>query len=174
MRFFTAAIIVVSTFLSKGLYAQEATSVEWGRPVVYDDFKCPPPKSDTAAANISVTILLGYAKAKDGYLRFKVVAVMDQDESWIKPQYRNKEILTHEQGHFDIAHIYARKLEADLRKKRYTMKDVSALHSLYDNYLEQMDVLQVRYDRETRGGLDTSAQTRWREYILRQIVTVQD
>lgn len=113
--------------------------------------------------------MLGYARKNDGSLRFKVAAVMDRDESWIRDQFRNAAILSHEQGHFDIAHIFARKLEADLKSKRYRVGDVAELSTLYDNFLEKMNALQMQYDRETRGGLDLKAQARWRKYIHDEI-----
>jgi predicted secreted Zn-dependent protease len=94
---------------------------------------------------------------------------MDKQESWIRKEFRRDHILKHEQGHFDIAHIYAKKLEAALRLRRYSAKDVPALNSMYDRYLAQMNELQLRYDRETKGGWDVLAQSRWRRYIQEEV-----
>ena len=44
-----------------GVWAQGASTLEWGSPISYGDFASKPGKADTAAANISVTIVLGYA-----------------------------------------------------------------------------------------------------------------
>ena len=149
------------------------STTEWGRPVVYADFEAKPDRADTAAANISVTISLGYAKTRDGNLKYRVTAVMDKDESWIKEEFRTKEVLNHEQGHFDIAHIYAKKLEAALKTRRYMAKDVPALHALYDTFLEKMNALQLQYDKETKGGADLNAQIRWKKFIENKIVFSQ-
>ena len=153
--------------------AQGDSSVEWGNPITYGDFQSTPARTDTAAANISVTILLGYAAAKDGTLKFKVGAVMDKDESWIKKEFRRDHILKHEQGHFDIAQIFARKLEAALKTRTFTSRDVQMLHDLYDKYLNEMNDVQVRYDEETRGGWDLLAQSKWRRYIERELQGVR-
>ena len=144
---------------------QDASSLEWGRPISYDDFQSKPDEADTAAANISVSILLGYGNTQNNTLRFKVVAVMDKNESWIKDGFRKAHILKHEQGHFDIAQIFARKLAAELKKRLYTPRDVRILSELYDDFLHQMNEVQVRYDDETRGGWDPVAQSKWRRYI---------
>lgn len=150
--------------------AQDASSIEWGRPVTLADFESSPTAKDTAAANISVTILLGYAQGPDGLLRFKVGAVMDKDESWIREEFKNNaEVLSHEQGHFDIAHIYAKRLEAGLKGKRYKNADIKALHEIYDSFLGKMHALQVRYDRETKGGMDAAAQAQWKKFIAREL-----
>ena len=151
------------------VWAQGATTLEWGSPISYGDFESKPVNADTAAANISVTIVLGYSPGRDGDLRFRVFAAMDKDQSWIKDEYRNDEILKHEQGHFDIAHIFARKLEASLKSKRYTKTDVAKLNDLYDRYLVMMNDLQTRYDQETRGGLNPIAQSKWRMFIRREL-----
>jgi len=164
-------LILIS--FDNSLSAQGLSSIEWGRPVAYSDFEAKPDKADTAAANISVTILLGYSKDRDGYLKFKVVAVMDKDESWIKDAFRIEAILRHEQGHFDIAHIFAKKLEANLKSRRYTSNDVNALNTLYDSFLEKMNVLQVKYDKETHGGLDAAAQARWKRFIQNEIAALE-
>lgn len=90
---------------------------------------------------------------------------MEKNESWIKEQYKNEEILKHEQGHFDIAHIFAKKLEKNLKEKRFTAKDINNINAVYDNFLAMMNEVQVRYDEETRGGLNRGAQLRWRRFI---------
>lgn len=159
----------IALILSTGLAAQGNSSLEWGNPITYNDFESQPNRVDTAAANISVTILLGYSNTPSGELKYKVVAVMDKDQSWIKPEFKRDHILKHEQGHFDIAHIYARKLDASLKTKRYTSKDIKALSALYDRHLEEMNELQIRYDRETSGGWNALAQSKWRRYIEREL-----
>lgn len=159
-------LLLVLSICSRGVPAQGSlSSIEWGQPIAYEDFEATPSKSDTAAANISVTILLGYSKTKSGALKFKVVAVMEKNESWIKEEFRKHHILKHEQGHFDIAHIYAKRLETTLRQKHYTGNDIAALNTIYDRFLEEMHVLQMRYDRETKGGWDALAQSKWRRFI---------
>ena len=163
-------IILLLIITCPALLAQGTSSVEWGRPITFKDFESIPTEKDTAAANISVTIMLGYSNGADGALKFKVVAVMDKDESWIREDFRtNHVVLKHEQGHFDIAHIYAKKLEARLKGKHYTKNDVKALQDLYDHFLEEMNTLQVRYDLETKGGMDPVAQSKWRRFIQGQL-----
>ena len=154
--------------------AQGTSSVEWGERITSADFEASATKNDTAAANISVSILLGYSYGGDGMLTFKVAAVMDKKESWIKDEFKdNDEVLAHEQGHFDIAHIYARRLEASLKGKRYRRADVSILHEIYDTFLERMHELQKRYDAETRGGMDARAQETWRKFIEKEVFAIQ-
>lgn len=165
------AIIIIMMIASSAakIRAQGSSSVEWGTPIDYKDFEATPGLYDTAAANISVTILLGYSNTRTGFLKFKVVAVMDKRESWIKDEFRKDHILKHEQGHFDIAHIYAKKLETSLKQKQYTSGDIATLNRVYDRHLEEMNGLQVRYDIETKGGWDLLAQSKWRRFIQSEL-----
>ena len=96
---------------------------------------------------------------------------MARDESWIKEEFRTEAVLSHEQGHFDIAHIYAKQLEAVLKTKRYSATDVSSLHALYDSFLDKMNALQLQYDKETKGGADLTAQIRWKKLIESKIAS---
>jgi len=161
--------LLVPLCLSVELSAQDPTSLEWGKPIRYDDFKASPAPRDTAAANISVTILLGYSGKAAESLKFRVVAVMDRSESWMKTEFKRDHILRHEQGHFDIAHIYAKKLEASLEKRNYTASDLQLLNDLYDRFLREMNELQLRYDTETKGGWDDLAQSKWRRFIAMEL-----
>jgi hypothetical protein len=88
-------ILALLTWHSVCVWAQGGATLEWGSPISYGDFESKPVETDTAAANISVTIVLGYSSGRDGDLSFRVFAAMDKDQSWIKDEYRNNEILKH-------------------------------------------------------------------------------
>ncbi|MBK7855774.1 MAG: hypothetical protein IPJ79_13560 [Bacteroidetes bacterium] len=40
-----------------------------------------------------------------------IIAYMDKNKSWIRKKYADSLALTHEQGHFDLTEIYARKFK---------------------------------------------------------------
>lgn len=162
-------LLLIHVLTTRPLSAQGPSSLEWGRFIGYKDFQASAPQYDTAAASISVTILLGYSSTKSGTLAFRVVAVMDKKQSWIKDEYKKDHILRHEQGHFDIAHIYAKKLEASLKLRQYTSRDTVALNHVYDRHLEEMNGRQIRYDVETKGGWDLLAQSKWRRIIAGEL-----
>lgn len=173
MRLQIGFLSVISMLATGSLSAQGSSSLEWGKFIEYKDFQAAPPKYDTAAANITVTILLGYSNTHSGALKFRVVAVMDKAQSWIKDEFKRDHILKHEQGHFDIAHIYAEKLGASLKQKQYTSRDIEELNRVYDKHLEEMNGLQVAYDIETKGGWDLLAQSKWRRIIEGELKKVK-
>jgi len=162
-------LFLIATLHAGNVNAQPSSLKKWGRPLRFEDFLGRPNATDTAAANISVSIVLGYGSDANGNLRFTVYAAMDKNESWIKDRFRLYHILRHEEGHLDIAQIHAAKLAAVLAGKRFTEVDIETLNALYASHVEEMNIQQLAYDRETNGGWNEQAQSRWRVQIQSEL-----
>lgn len=73
-------------------------------------------------------------------------------------------VLTHEQDHYDIALIYANKLQADLSSRDYDAnKYEDEIHKLSEDLLEKYHNTQERYDNDVNpeGRDDTAQQYLW-------------
>jgi hypothetical protein len=108
-------------------------------------------------------------------------AEFDPDKSWVIPEGETADLLQHEQGHFDIAALYAANMEGELRtaltaqtgKLHHEAPDQQAaaaaikadleatVGEVRDRVLSQFDAEQDRYDAETRHGTDAAQQRRW-------------
>ncbi len=106
-----------------------------------------------------------------------LVAVFLPDNSWYGPDAA-AELLDHEQGHFDIAEINARRAAVELEKDRRAGKSISAtantrqaahkavlkklneLRQLVDQRIAQEN---TEYDRSTGHGLNYSVQSEVRK-----------
>jgi hypothetical protein len=170
MRFLILIILLASWCVC---YSQTDHMAEWGKPISYDDFQAKPDNADTAAAWISVTIELGYVPDKQGILKFQSRALMDKSQSWIKLQHRRNNVLVHEQGHFDLAHIIAKKLETNLKDEGYTKDQVPRIEQVYDQFLQLLNDLETQYDRQTKGGLNREQQEKWNEQIQKDLKSIQ-
>lgn len=162
-------------FLSLLLWLQGAAqdynvlAYETGNKLVWQDFKGRPKPSDAhKGAEITVSIFL---KVRDtsfwsGKIEYDAYAVAFKDESWVKPAYRDDYSLKHEQLHFDIAHLYAETLEAELNSlDSKSSKDEVEVERILKNHLTEMRKFQDRYDRETNGGNNYKQQLRWSKKI---------
>ncbi len=94
--------------------------------------------------------------------------VFDKTSSWgkIKTDY----ILSHEQGHFDIAEIFARKLYRIL--KNYTFNTRSSpkeIPALYRQLMKEEGEFQNQYDSETNFSRDKPQQAAWLEKIQQEL-----
>jgi len=87
-----------------------------------------------------------------------------------RPVFRNeRQILQHEQTHFDIAELVARKIRehfAALTNVCSRLGGTLPLRAVVEDYQRDLDEQQERYDRETFFGMDARMQTTWTSATL--------
>lgn len=154
----------------------DADVIEWNanRPLTWDDFQGVPQKR-FAAASTSYDILKDYQHKGQGKMSVEIKAVFFKDKSWKKHQWMNELVLEHEQKHFDIVELFARKLRKKMAMTSYTSRAdfVAKLNSFYtDNDLE-MDKYQDRYDEETDGSLNGDMQRGWNRNIAAELKSLE-
>ena len=99
----------------------------------------------------------------------KVVAVFECKNSWTNTK-SNTAGLKHEQGHFDITEIYARKLRKRLNNKRFKKSNVSKELEMAYNEIEQAkNDYQSLYDKETEHHKNFAKQLEWNAKIEREL-----
>ncbi len=107
-------------------------------------------------------------------------AEMDRECSWWNPKSlpAGKEyILQHEQIHFAIVELHARRMEADVAKLRGTgsspqaaAEDMQrALDSAFQEAMERVLEQSTRFDEQTSYTHDPSRQARWADEIFAQL-----
>ena len=76
----------------------------------------------------------------------------------------------HEQGHFDITEIYARKLDNALREYNFNPKRFKTdLDEIYKDIMEEKEELQNQYDLETDYSRNKEKQTEWLKKIQKEL-----
>jgi hypothetical protein len=128
---------------------QQGNLIPWNadRKLGWEDFKASPdPRSSNAAlTSSSINIEFGY---DDQSLQYSIRCAFDKTRSWVR--IRNNDVLAHEQGHFDIAEIYARKLSKAMKEYRFNARTVSQdVNGIYDNIMNLHRDAQNQYDKET-------------------------
>src|SRR5580704_14365013 len=117
----------------------ENAFIDWdaNRKLKWDDFMAAPDKNSPNAAETSSTIKFDYSY-NGRELKYHIACQFDKKKSWVR--VKTDYILSHEQGHFDIAEIFARKLNKSL--KEYTVVKVSDLtrdvNHIYENSMQQL------------------------------------
>jgi hypothetical protein len=141
---------------------QKNSLIEW-KPdyrLTWDDFKQRPDANSSNAALTSSSIKFNFRYAGNK-LEFHIQCSFDENSSWgrVKTAY----ILSHEQGHFDITEMYARKLNKVL--KEYTVgnpNNISKdLNKIYDQTMKQLNAVQDLYDKETNFSINKMEQAEW-------------
>lgn len=118
----------------------------------------------------------GSGAAKGALTVFHLDCTFDPSESWNR-RPTDARLLSHEQGHFDIAELTRRKIWAfwqnDLSRRTWEFGSVDELrngiHQRVEQtlapYFERMTLLHKQYDQETNHGRNHEAQDQWRRRL---------
>lgn len=151
--------------------AQEIiASFPWSseRPLKWEDFKGPVPPDAVPAATTASGISYKYSANllhHEVKLDYEVGAYFYPDESWYKPGVCDDLILSHEQLHFDISELYARKMRLILSRTSFTEEVKAEVRQIYQDILKELSDFQDKYDWETNFSRNTEAQLEWNSRI---------
>jgi hypothetical protein len=160
-------IFIVALFFCCFMPEDHSDKLVWNenRQLTWDDFRGKPAKRFSAASTHYDIHKLMEEKGNSAHIN--VEAVFFCNKSWKKTNWINNEVLIHEQKHFDIVELFARKLRKSIQSRKYTsyenLKTVS--DSLYDVNDKEMDKYQDKYDDETDASMDGEKQREWNQKI---------
>lgn len=154
---------VPATFSKIAATEEELISWDADRKLTWDDYRGEPDPSTDAAASTTTRLTVSYQFKKDGY-RFTIRSGFDPYRSW--GTHRTAYILSHEQGHFDLAEVYARKLFRNLSEYRFDANNYRKdLKKIYDDVIKEKEAIQNEYDEETRHSILKAKQAEWLKKI---------
>jgi hypothetical protein len=154
---------------SDTLIWQPETKLNW------DDFLAEAPSRNSFAAFTYTLINMEYsATITEGKVipSFKIYAAFNRRRSWVKNQKeaRTPEILAHEQAHFDISEITARRLRKALLTETYSRKSLEQkINSIYQVTVQAGDEMQALYDQESDHGLNKAQQLKWSNRVKNEL-----
>lgn len=171
---FTSILII--TILAGNVSLQKKCSDEKKNIVIWDktkkisweDFKGAKPYNLKSDAEISVQLSLEYL-VNERLENYDVICYMIKDKSWSEDTSAYG--LQHEQTHFDIGEIFARKLRKAILsyKKPINRQTVGKLDSMYYYYRALLDEEQDLYDRETSHSRDIHEQKKWNTVVAKKL-----
>lgn len=153
--------------------------IHWqaAHPLKWENFKGKPEKDDVvhgAVTYAGIDLQVEKVHLLSGEITFKAIGVFDQKNSWVKTEKRDPQLLAHEQLHFDIAELYARKLERKLNSLKLSRQDKKTIKKWQDHFRKAQLSLQKRYDHETLHGIRAKEQEAWRRDIRMQLLREKD
>lgn len=173
LKFFLPLLAVFSMTITYGQDIQE--SISWSKDfrLSWEYFKGPVPPDAVAAATTASGISYEYSANlmfNEVSLDFKVDAFFYPQESWYKPAVCDSVTLNHEQLHFDIAELYARKMRKQLQETSFSDNVKAEVREIYQNVLHELASYQERYDWETDFSRNLKAQLRWQKKIEKALL----
>jgi hypothetical protein len=150
-----------------------AAEIGWSadRPLTWSDYKAKPDPSSGAAASTATFLGFDY-QYRNGSLTYKITNTFSPDRSW--GRHKTAYILAHEQGHFDIAEIYARKLYQRMSAYKPGKNFQKDLGQIYENVSNEKAVYQQQYDRETNHSIKTDEQAAWLKKIAEELKATKE
>jgi hypothetical protein len=159
-------------------YAQTIDTVNWRADykLKWSDFKGKLDSNSTFAAVSSIIMDYDILGTKNNITGVSVKCIFDRKDSQLNYGNINKilsdsNLLAHEQIHFDIAELFARRLRRDFKnifdKKR--ILSFEETQKVYNNILNIYDNFNLRYDLETNFSKNRISQKRWTEKITNEL-----
>ncbi len=152
---------------------QNIEYIEWkaNRKLIFEDFQGVVDSSSTEAAMCNYKVDFKYERV-DNFVNFKISALFLKNGSWIK--LKTPKVLNHEQGHFDIAEIFSRKIKQAIFKTKFDIsKFESEVFDLNKKFIDSCDYLQYLYDLETSHSIDSASQLIWDTKISDQLLLLK-
>jgi len=145
-----------------------------GRRLAWSDFQGSPPSEGSEGAKTSYTLYSGW-KCRGGVFEFRVIAGFRPRQSWVKAIVLNdssqrRTILRHEQTHFDLAEVHARRMRSAFRDLAHpcALSDAE-LSAMAERFSQEEKAEQRRYDDETNHGLLADKQAGWSAAVARRL-----
>src|SRR5215211_4591981 len=133
------------------------------RRLSWEDFLCEPKKNSDAVASTSTSLGIAY-QIERGQLTYTITCNFSKHKSWglLKTDY----IIAHEQGHFDITEVYARKLYKALQDYQFNKKTYRKdVNEIYQGIVKEKEAMQAAYDGESDHSRNRKNQYEWLQRI---------
>lgn len=137
----------------------------------WEDFQGEPDKRSQGDAATSVQI-----KAKPFLVKKKiqydVAAKFSRTKSWYRD--RSPSLLAHEQLHFDIAEVYARKIRKKVGEmNKQGINNIKTYNAAIHELLQESNEVDRRYDMETLHGAMSRKQAAWSGKIKSELASLK-
>lgn len=170
-------LLIITKFQLRGCIGRSDDQyLEWrkNKKLTWNDFNGVNTDTSELSAGTYVQLNLNYKLnyGSSKLIRFYVSSVFSKSRSWssVKTDY----LLRHEQGHFDIGEMVARKL----RERLYILMQSGVyvneqkIRQVYHEYNDTLSRMQVLYDSETNHSRSMYEQERWNEIITNELNTL--
>lgn len=145
---------------------EENTKLSW------EDFTGKPDSGSSFVASTHSSIVFSYSvKSENGSLSLttETNAYFYPEMSWFIKGEVNAHILNHEQGHFDITELHARKLRKAFAEYNVTENFKKELTAIFTSLNNERQKMQNLYDKETNHSRNVEKETAWKKFIAAEL-----
>ena len=167
MKLFTIILLFTLSFFTSG---ENKEKIAWNetRQLTWDDFRGTPKSGANfvASTNSGMSFSFSYTE-KNGKrtMQHNVTCNFYPEQSWFKPGKVSEYILKHEQTHFDISELYARKLRMRIANFKFTANSQKEIKTIYREIEKGRQEMQHAFDEETIHSIYAEAEDFWEKKI---------
>ncbi len=158
-----AAVIILSGIFTLSSNTASTDILYWSTDhrLTWDDFKGYPSYQHAEISAMTASGIVHYSGCKDGFINYKVQAYFERKESWVKSEALTNHHLIHEQIHFDITELHARKVRKALSQNKFRCGQENEFEIFVAKLTDDWQNDQRKYDEESKHSLDQEKQGEW-------------
>lgn len=144
--------------------------------LTWADFKGPVNKDSKFDANTNAGLSFAWGlQNNNGIIEFTydVISYFNPAQSWVKPESDKEYLLKHEQLHFDITELHARKLRkklAGINSSSLKKDPKGALNRIYQEVEKERKTMQLQFDKDSKHSLDKEGEARWQNAVRTEML----
>jgi hypothetical protein len=155
---------------------EEPLTWDHSQKLTWEDFKAKSDENSDAIALTASGITFGYSvKTSDKRIvdfSTSVEAHFYPNQSWYVKEKCDNHVLRHEQLHFDITELYARKFKEQLILLVVNRNIKDQMNRLHTTINKALNETQKRYDGESNHSINIEMQKQWEIFIANELKTL--
>jgi hypothetical protein len=176
MKILITVIFIFNIIFSASV---EEEKVQWqeGEKLTWAMFKGKPETIGSFVASTNSGISLSFDIRTNGdevEINYTVSCYFYPNDSWYNKANVNATILAHEQTHFDISELFARKLRKKFEAIPKTVNFKDDAKVIYEKNEEDRVKMQDQFDLETNHSRLKLSEIEWEVYIEKQLALYND
>ncbi|MBC7863362.1 MAG: DUF922 domain-containing protein [Bacteroidia bacterium] len=171
-KFYLFSVLII-LFLSFSI-KKNKDEIKWEKDlkIKWENFRGTPNSYNSFYANTNSGMsFLKFGDEDSAY--FTVTAVFYAKKSWVRLKFAQDTLLKHEQLHFDISELFARKFRERLFQLNKTKTTYNEdFDKIRNDIVAGHDAYQDKYDQETEHCMNVLKQAEWSEKITSEIAAL--
>ncbi|HEX6192275.1 MAG TPA: DUF922 domain-containing protein [Chitinophagaceae bacterium] len=169
LRLLAICLVIIQS--NSECFAQDSIPWKSSYKLKWQDFRGVP---DRGSDRVAITVSnIGYSLSYNSTsFTVRIKCVFDKRKSWTTTL--DSLVLIHEQGHFDISEIFARKLRKAFKEYKFNGKTVQAdLKEIFTRINSERRLYNEVYDIETNSSQNQTMQHQWNKKIADELLALK-
>lgn len=165
---FALFLLLISSSLFGQKPIQDTVTYRNYNTLKWSDFKADVPEATPFSASVSTGVSYKWSYSTAGGVidfKYDIQAKLYRNFSWSIYEKEKEIVLKHEQFHFEITELFARKFRKALAEYEIGRSVRNDVTRIYENLEKERIAMQLLYDEETEHSINKEAQLAWETKI---------